>query len=438
MTEFAVSTPQSGRWKNGLCWLLLLGPLFFLTYGQVNQFTAARLDVGGSVYSWEHAIPFMPWTIVPYWSIDILYGISLFICSTTLELRRHGFRLLAASLTACCGFLLFPLKFTFIRPQTEGLFGWLFHQLARFDLPYNQAPSLHIILAWLLWLRFRQHLIGLPAKVISGAWFLLISLSVLTTWQHHVIDVISGVITAVIISYAIPMTGTWRWRRPSVQAVRLSALYMTAGIVFMFVGLTMPYGEVALWPALSTLIVAVGYAGVGVDVFQKDAKGRLSLSARILLLPYLVGVRLSKYMFCRRLPHTAAIHGGIYLGAFPLTEVQQSAVLDLTAEFHRAAPSVWHAYPLMDLVAPDERTLYQCVETLNQLRQSHETVLVCCALGLSRSAVVVAAWLLAERIVSNVQDAVELICAQRPQVVLTQRHLGVLEQFQERLCRTAR
>ncbi|OSN03033.1 hypothetical protein AU510_15905 [Lonsdalea britannica] len=438
MTEFAVSTPPFGRWKNGLCWLLLLGPLFFLTYGQVNQYTAARPDVGGSVFSWEHAIPFMPWTIVPYWSIDILYGISLFIGSSKQELTRHGYRLLAASLIACCGFLLFPLKFTFVRPDTEGIFGWLFRQLAQFDLPYNQAPSLHIILTWLLWLRFRQHLSGLPAKTISGAWFLLIALSVLTTWQHHVIDVISGVITAVIISYAIPMTGRWCWRRPSAQAVRLSALYTASGMVLLSVGLTIPYGEIALWPALSTLIVAVGYAGVGVGVFQKNAQGRLSLSARILLLPYLAGARLSKYMFCRRLPHTSAIHGGIYLGAFPLTEVQQSAVLDLTAEFHRVAPSVWHACPLMDLVAPDERTLYQCVMTLNQLRQSHETVLVCCALGLSRSAVVVAAWLLAERIVSNVQDAVELISAHRPQVVLTPRHLRVLEQFQERLCRTAR
>lgn len=220
MVESALTQNKYSLWKQGVCWLLLLGPLFFLSYGQVNQFTATRYDVGSRVFAWEHAIPFMPWTIVPYWSIDLLYGISLFICTSKQELTRHGCRLLASSLIACAGFLLFPLKFTFVRPETQDMFGWLFHQLELFDLPYNQAPSLHIILTWLLWLRFRQHL-NRGARMVSGAWFLLIAASVLTTWQHHFVDVLSGFIVAVVISYAIPIEGQWRWKRPSPHALRL-------------------------------------------------------------------------------------------------------------------------------------------------------------------------------------------------------------------------
>jgi protein-tyrosine phosphatase len=91
----------------------------------------------------------------------------------------------------------------------------------------------------------------------------------------------------------------------------------------------------------------------------------------------------------------------------------------------------------MDLLAPDERDLVKIVEKLNQLRQTHDTVLVCCALGLSRSATVVAAWLLAQKHASSIKQAIEMIRIQRPQVVLTAAHICVLEQFQETLCHTA-
>ncbi|MCF2953820.1 phosphatase PAP2/dual specificity phosphatase family protein [Yersinia pestis subsp. pestis] len=435
MVESALTQNKYSLWKQGVCWLLLLGPLFFLSYGQVNQFTATRYDVGSRVFAWEHAIPFMPWTIVPYWSIDLLYGISLFICTSKQELTRHGCRLLASSLIACAGFLLFPLKFTFVRPEIQDMFGWLFHQLELFDLPYNQAPSLHIILTWLLWLRFRQHL-NRGARMVSGAWFLLIAASVLTTWQHHFVDVLSGFIVAVVISYAIPIEGQWRWKRPSPHALRLAAKYTLGGIIFLLAGVLIPGSYFLLWPAGALLMVSAGYVGLGTSLFQKNEHGHLSLSARLLLWPYLTGARLSKMWFSRHIPKTSAILDGVSLGCFPDKSLQQTAVLDLTAEFHHRTrvPGVWYAYPLMDLVVPDVQDIAQAVAKLTELRQGHLTVVVCCALGLSRSATVVAAWLLAQGHVSCVQEAIDLIKSQRPQVVLTPAYIHALEQFQGTLC----
>ncbi len=135
----------------------------------------------------------MPWTIIPYWSIDVLYGISLFVCTTRRELDTHAFRLLTAQVIAVTCFILFPLTFTFARPDVDGVSGLLFDSLGKFDKPFNQAPSLHIALLIILWDRFARH-VPVWARWVLHGWFALIGLSVLTTYQHHFIDIPTGML----------------------------------------------------------------------------------------------------------------------------------------------------------------------------------------------------------------------------------------------------
>ncbi|MGH9720215.1 MAG: serine/threonine protein phosphatase, partial [Bryobacteraceae bacterium] len=161
-------------------WLAFLAPLFYLSYGFANWVTGLRGSVPSVVFGWESHIPFLAWTIVPYWSTNLLYAASLFVCRDRRELDTHGQRLLTVQILSVAGFLLFPLRFTFDRPETHGLFGAMFDALTSFDKPFNQAPSLHLCITAILWVKYSAHLNRVPLRLMQ-AWLVLTGLSTLTT-----------------------------------------------------------------------------------------------------------------------------------------------------------------------------------------------------------------------------------------------------------------
>ncbi|HLA29531.1 MAG TPA: phosphatase PAP2 family protein, partial [Pseudomonas sp.] len=196
---------EAGLWQRGVLWLLLLAPLFFASYGLANWLTGQRGDVGTLVFAWESQTPLWPWTIVPYWSIDLLYGLSFLLPATRREMDRHALRLLSVQLLCIACFLLWPLRFTFARPELDGLFGQMFEVLMGFDKPFNQAPSLHIALLVIIWVMFARHTSGPWLRGLLHGWMALIGLSVLTTWQHHFIDVPTGALAGWLCVWLWPL-----------------------------------------------------------------------------------------------------------------------------------------------------------------------------------------------------------------------------------------
>ena len=172
-------------------WLATTSLAFVVAYGLTNRLTSLRDDVGLGVFDWERAIPFFGWSIFPYLSIFAFFVASFFVDRDPTALRRHVARLLLVLAISVACYAAFPLRFTFERPPTHGLVGALFDLLGSVDLPYNRAPSLHIGVLAVLWVRFASRLQGWAGACLHG-WFLLIALSVLTTYQHHVLDVPAG------------------------------------------------------------------------------------------------------------------------------------------------------------------------------------------------------------------------------------------------------
>src|SRR6185295_18062627 len=286
-------------------WLCFLGPFFFASYGFANWMASRRTDVGSLVFDWESRIPFLAWTIVPYWSIDLFYGVSLVVCATRAELFTHAMRLLAAQVVSVACFLAFPLAFTFPRPAADGLFGWMFDVLAGFDKPFNQAPSLHIALLIILWVLYARHLAG-AARWVLHFWFALIGVSVLTTYQHHFIDLPTGLWVGWFCLWLFPDAGNQKMGSVPIfqpQRIRLAIYYALGGVAVAALGFWIGgWALWLLWVAGSLALVAVNYAFIGEQGFQKEANGKLSLAASWLLAPYLAGAWLNSRWWTRKCP----------------------------------------------------------------------------------------------------------------------------------------
>ena len=416
-------------WRRALLWLALLGPFFFASYGFANWMASRQTQLPAVVFGWETAIPFVPWTIVPYWSIDLFYALSLLLCRQRLELDRHALRLLSAQLIAVSCFLLWPLRFSFQRPETEGVFGWMFDVLLGFDKPFNQAPSLHIVLLIVLWVKFADYLHG-GWRWLLHVWALLIGVSVLTTFQHHFIDIPTGLLVGWLCVWLWPEQGrpvlrAWHWQDDG-RRWRLAGAYLLGAAVLLAPALLLGGGWLwLLWPVVSLLLVALAYAGLGVAVFQKRGDGRLGMAARWLLAPYLAAAWLNSRLWTWRAPQPVAVVDGVWIGRMPGRELSPplQAVLDCCAELScpAAAGGEYASVPMLDLVVPTPAQLVEVADAIERLRP-RGPLLVCCALGYSRSAAGVAVWLLRSGRAVDLDAALAQLRAARPGIVLGAMH----------------
>ncbi len=101
--------PATGRpWRAAFISMAICGLMFEVFYNACNWFTALRSDVGTWYYDWELEIPFVPAMIVPYWTLNLFFMGSFFVCATLAELRvlrtRIGLAILIACTAVFCSF----------------------------------------------------------------------------------------------------------------------------------------------------------------------------------------------------------------------------------------------------------------------------------------------------------------------------------------------
>jgi hypothetical protein len=425
LTIIAAPSAGKGPWKRAVLWLAGLAPFFYASYGLANYLADQRAFVPSIVFGWEHGIPFLPWTIIPYWSINLFYAASLFVCTTRDEVDTLGRRLLTAQAIAVCCFIAFPLRFTFARPAIGGgISGLLFDALLSFDKPYNQAPSLHIALLVILWVHYWHH-VPRWARLPLHLWYTLIGASVLTTYQHHFFDIPTGAVLGLFCLWLWPGQGNLALSRGGDRGKRwkLASFYGLGALMLAIAGIRI--GGWGLWlcyPAISLALVGVNYALIGAAGFQKRADGTMPIAARLLFAPYQAGAFLNSRLWTRHDPQPVEVVRGVYLGRIPSRFDRRgqpfAGIIDAAAELPALqGRSAIHAIAMLDLVAPSPVALYEAAIAIEKAGRQG-TVLVCCALGYSRSAASLATWLLKSGRARSVDEAVAILRGVRPRIVL--------------------
>lgn len=189
---------------NSNMWALVIFSLVFALVYKFSLWYASQLgDVSSFVFDFEQNIPFLPWTIIPYLSSGFFFFIVFLLIESDEDLKIFLKRVLLMVFLAGLGFVLFPLQYSYPKPEVNNdFYASLFWFLDGVDDPYNQSPSLHVAFAFAFWTVFRE--MKSPWKNLAGFWLILVALSTLTTFQHHLIDVFTGSILAHLAFILIP------------------------------------------------------------------------------------------------------------------------------------------------------------------------------------------------------------------------------------------
>jgi len=203
--------PRGWRWPGRdeigtySCYFLVIGLLFVVGYGGANWLAAQRAEPLRLYLQAELTVPFIAAMLWPYLSINLLFVLPLFRLQRD-ELRRLGRQMIVTTVIATALFVLMPTALGFPRPATDGDLGAAYQLLYALDLPYNCVPSLHVAYAS----QVVCALAGPASRALRMAlalWLALVVASTILTHQHHLLDVVSGLLLTAAVRAALGRRG---------------------------------------------------------------------------------------------------------------------------------------------------------------------------------------------------------------------------------------
>ena len=337
-------------------------------------------------FAFETQIPFTPWMIVPYMSSGLFFGACFFLVKNSDQLRLFSQRMLLATVLASVVFFIYPLQFSGVRPAIDNpVYSTLFGALALMDKPYNQLPSLHVTFCVIFWSTLSRLLTARWARAALSIWLTLTSLATLFTFQHHLLDVVAGLLLGLLCVRVL---------KPGRTEPHVAFYYGVAALVVLLVGGWAFHSVLAGYLGASLLLVARAYA-TGDRHFLNKQQGAYAWSTWLFYGPYLCGYWLTWCAVVWRERHKPVIHrlsptlsigrrlGAAEARALPL----DCTVIDLSNEVTETGAlrgRRYHHVPMLDLVPPSPQAVQAVISLLALEAGAGRQVYLHCSMGYSR------------------------------------------------------
>jgi membrane-associated phospholipid phosphatase len=190
-------TPEN-KYVSGVT-MFAIATILYLTSNHFHFFTPQYLPM-----TWvDQAVPFIPLTLWIYISEYVFFAAIYLTCRDLVNANKYLYSFFALQTVSVAIFWMWPTTFPrhlFPLPDNlDPLTHFAFNTLRQSDTPASCCPSLHVSSVYLSSFIFLDD--QKKKFPFFFVWGTLIALSTLTTKQHYLIDVVAGLIMAIVFYY---------------------------------------------------------------------------------------------------------------------------------------------------------------------------------------------------------------------------------------------
>ena len=187
-------------WKDYIKSLIICFISFILIFYGNEYITANKNSAFVFAFKWEQNIPYLRYFFLVYYGIFLLPILVPILIRNKQNLNTLTKQIFFANIIAGIFFFYFPTTSIYIPPDTKTVFWDITYKLTG---KFNLFPSLHVTLA-LIYIKPLKFYSNTNIKLIFTILAPSLVLSTLFTHQHHIADIIGGIVLYEILIRIFP------------------------------------------------------------------------------------------------------------------------------------------------------------------------------------------------------------------------------------------